>query len=298
MSAISRSPSSSSKKRAREECAAEELEELECKRGKDAVAALGTAAVELICPITHELMYRPVLAADGHFYEWSAIRRWIAENAGRALRSPVTNATMDTKLMGPNEQVTNVIKALVDSGALTMEAVDAYRQKEIAECKFKKYLADAQNDSLDKEVRMEAVFRVSSHFSSDKDYREARKWLALGAELGCMRCMGLYSEYLMEGIEGPKNEVMGMHYATVAAHAGSDVANFRLGMLLAQLHPYTTTRFEPDVPRAIEYLTQVVEKKCSLKHLSPKCQEKAETALKALVTWHSAIPSPRGLPSA
>ena len=45
----------------------------------------------LICPITQEIFTDPVVAADGHTYERSAILRWF--QLGRS-RSPVTNALL------------------------------------------------------------------------------------------------------------------------------------------------------------------------------------------------------------
>jgi len=42
---------------------------------------------ELICPITHELMQDPVLAADGRIYERASIEAWFAR---RNITSPVT----------------------------------------------------------------------------------------------------------------------------------------------------------------------------------------------------------------
>ncbi len=50
-----------------------------------------------VCPITRDVMDRPVVAADGHSYEHDAIARWLARNA----RSPLSNAPMGPELV-PN----------------------------------------------------------------------------------------------------------------------------------------------------------------------------------------------------
>ena len=35
---------------------------------------------EFACPITYELIHDPVIAADGHTYDRSAIQRWLAKH--------------------------------------------------------------------------------------------------------------------------------------------------------------------------------------------------------------------------
>lgn len=48
----------------------------------------------IICPITMEIMYNPVIASDGKIYEHDAIKRWLKEND----RSPITNETLEPKV--------------------------------------------------------------------------------------------------------------------------------------------------------------------------------------------------------
>ena len=42
---------------------------------------LGSQLIDIpedyLCPITQEMMENPVLAADGHSYEYSAIHEWL-----------------------------------------------------------------------------------------------------------------------------------------------------------------------------------------------------------------------------
>ena len=61
----------------------------------------------LMCPITQEVFKDPVVAADGHSYERSAILRWF-ENG--KTRSPVTNQTLDTK----NVITNHTLRAMLD----------------------------------------------------------------------------------------------------------------------------------------------------------------------------------------
>lgn len=55
--------------------------------------------LELLCPITNEIMTSPVIADDGFTYERSSILEWF--DRGR-ITSPMTNEEMDTKTLMEN----------------------------------------------------------------------------------------------------------------------------------------------------------------------------------------------------
>lgn len=67
-------------------------------------AALEAVISELLCPITHELMRDPVLAADGCTYEHTAIEAWIVRQRerGRAPTSPMTGELLEDLRLVPN----------------------------------------------------------------------------------------------------------------------------------------------------------------------------------------------------
>lgn len=73
---------------------------------------------ECECPITHEPMHDPVVAADGHTYERHAITRWLESKASP--KSPKTGAVMDNKALVPNHAMKSMIQ----------EAVEAFRKTE------------------------------------------------------------------------------------------------------------------------------------------------------------------------
>ena len=58
------------------------------------------------CPITCALLGDPVLAADGHSYERTAIERWLSSHA----TSPRTNATLDHKMLTANHTLRGAIE--------------------------------------------------------------------------------------------------------------------------------------------------------------------------------------------
>ena len=49
----------------------------------------------LQCPISHEIMVDPVVAADGHTYEREALARWLSEKNS----SPLTGQPMGTRMV-------------------------------------------------------------------------------------------------------------------------------------------------------------------------------------------------------
>ena len=53
---------------------------------------------DFICPITTEVMSDPVMAADGHAYERSAIERWLATKS----TSPLTGGALEHPYLTPN----------------------------------------------------------------------------------------------------------------------------------------------------------------------------------------------------
>ena len=71
------------------------------------------------CPITQEIMVDPVMAADGHTYERTAIEGWL----GRGRRtSPMTNLPLENTILTPNiasrqtiEMLRNMMEALKNS---------------------------------------------------------------------------------------------------------------------------------------------------------------------------------------
>ena len=58
-----------------------------------------------VCPITQEIMEDPVVCADGHSYERSAIEKWLQARQ----TSPCTNAPLPHKNLVPNHALRNLI---------------------------------------------------------------------------------------------------------------------------------------------------------------------------------------------
>ena len=54
---------------------------------------------EYVCPISREMVIDPVVTADGHSYEKSAIRRWILPGQ---MKSPPTGLILKNDILTPN----------------------------------------------------------------------------------------------------------------------------------------------------------------------------------------------------
>ena len=61
---------------------------------------------EFVCPITHDVMEDPVVAADGHTYERAAIERWVAKK----LMSPKTGGVLGSATIFPNHSIRSQIR--------------------------------------------------------------------------------------------------------------------------------------------------------------------------------------------
>ena len=64
------------------------------------------ALLDFICPITTEVMSDPVMAADGHAYERTAIERWLATKS----TSPMTGEELGNTGLFPNHILRRMIR--------------------------------------------------------------------------------------------------------------------------------------------------------------------------------------------
>ena len=67
---------------------------------------------DLLCPISHELMIDPVLAADGHAYERASIEEWLA----RSHTSPLTGEPLANVQLLPCHAIRKMAQAYLSSG--------------------------------------------------------------------------------------------------------------------------------------------------------------------------------------
>ena len=74
---------------------------------------------EYKCPITQELMSDPVMAADGHSYERTAITQWIEQHPFSIPSSPVTNETMESTTLTSNIALKKLIADYTEANGIS-----------------------------------------------------------------------------------------------------------------------------------------------------------------------------------
>jgi hypothetical protein len=70
--------------------------------------------MDFLCPITHEVMFDPVVTSSGHSYERSAIALWLRESN----IDPKTGVRLTSKLLFPNHVLRS---AIADAGLTPMQ---------------------------------------------------------------------------------------------------------------------------------------------------------------------------------
>ena len=81
-----------------------------------------------VCSITCDLMERPVVAADGHSYEESAMRRWF-QTGNRT--SPMTNAQLPNRTLVPNIALRQAIEEWRNAQPLAVDADRLHLSEEV-----------------------------------------------------------------------------------------------------------------------------------------------------------------------
>ena len=89
---------------------------------REAESEVAAAEKEFMCPIGHDLMREPVIAADGHTYDLVNIERLFALKAGETLRSPMTNAEFTKTDLYPNHALKSMIERAMDAKVAEINA--------------------------------------------------------------------------------------------------------------------------------------------------------------------------------
>ena len=138
-----------------------------CTVVPDHVKRHKVAADELLCPITLELPFDPVMAEDGRVYERYAIEQHIAQTnksstSREALRSPITNEPMGSRLVS-SLQIKNLIATLIENNSITGDLADSWKRMEEQKKAADRMLIDAQNGDAD------AMYFVGAQLLSSDD---------------------------------------------------------------------------------------------------------------------------------
>ena len=268
-------------KRARDADAIDPTEDAS-HREKKMRESINDVAKEFVCPITFALPVQPVTAEDGKIYEEKAIRDWFAKKRekGEPPTSPSTGAVIGTKLL-PAVQVRNTIESLIQTGAIEGELAEAWQKasaKKLAEetC-VKEMRAKAEGGDGDA-MHLLGVLYNSGQLGLARDEAQARVWYERSAAARNPKGLASFGDCLLAGTGGPKNILLGMVSLTEAAHLGSDLGAYLLGV--TSFHGISGLSKDP--VRARFWLKQVVDGECEFKFLCPTCMPNAARMLAAL----------------
>lgn len=226
-------------------------------------ASINDVAADLVCPITQELPFDPVMAKDGKIYERTAILEWFRKKDGEAT-SPSTGKVIGTELL-PAVQVRNTIEALVKSGAIDGEIAEAWTKKLEQEKEVKALRANAEGGDGESMWKL-GVFYESGEYGFARDDVQARAWYERAAAAGDIPGIAAFGGCVLHGIGGSTDTSLGLVVTTEAATKGSDYAALVLGEAFFK----GTSGLSKDPARARYWLRKVAEGECEYKHLNSR----------------------------
>ena len=259
------------KKRDRD-AAAIDLAEEASPQEKKMRQSINDVAADLVCPITQELPFDPVMAEDGKIYERNAIVKWL----GRERTSPVTRAHMGRRII-PAIQTKNTISTLIKSGAIEGEMAEAWQKRLADEKRVQELRAKAEGGDGDA-MYLLGTWYGHGQYGLAKDAAQSRTWYERSAATRDPRGMTGFGVCLLLGYGGPKNTSLGWVYITDAAHLGSDLGAYRLGeAFLKGFHNLPKDRVQTRF-----WLKKVVGGECKHKHLRREAIAEAKKWLREL----------------
>ena len=190
------------------------------KRASDAAFA------ELVCPITHLLPTEPVTAEDGRVYERRAIEEWLE----RQSRSPWTNKYMGPSLR-PAPHISNMIRTMVESGALTGPTTSEWQQLIEAERSVKALEAKCETGCSLSMYELGGLYASNEHLKDDK---KAFHWFEKSFKKCNWSATTMIGQFTIEGRGTDPNVPYGMMYLMMAGHQGSRGARAFLAKLFVE----------------------------------------------------------------
>ena len=186
---------------------------------------------DLICSITHELPFNPVMAEDGRVYERAAIEKYFATKSRSMVKSPMTNKMIGKQLF-PAVQAKNTIEASIENGYITGDLANNWsgqkrKKKEMEETEKKA----ESGDILSMEKLADAYLHGNRGFKQDKCL--AFKWYDKARTTESTYGLAVVGQMLGYGVGVAMDKRRGLMYLCLAAEKGFNSAAYYLGMNLA-----------------------------------------------------------------
>lgn len=172
------------------------------------------------------------MAEDGRIYEKSATEEHFRSKlSGEPVKSPMTNEPMGRNLL-PALQTKNLIETLIESGVITGEIAEKWKQKAREKEVMDELIQRAQ--SGDKSAMYQVGYNYFfGEYGFPQDYTKAHGWFQLGHEAGSIRATACLGRMLLEGRGVEVNHTLGLLYTSLAAAEGCDASCFIIGMAFA-----------------------------------------------------------------
>lgn len=199
-------------------------------------AAFAKQAESMLCPLSLELPDDPVVGEDFQIYDRKTVSDWFATEAGAMVKSPVTREWMG-KTLKPAPWVRDMFDNFIVKGLWKCDHALAWlkrlNDKKEREAKVRELTAGAGNGEPKKMYEFACALRHGT-YGLTIDIPSAYKWYEKAADAGHHGACATYGLCLMNGINLPKNERMGLAYLQSSALLGSEAGCFEIGLLYQQ----------------------------------------------------------------
>lgn len=253
-------------------------------------------ADDLICPITLELPWDPVTAADGRIYEKAAIEEHFRSNQTYN-RSPVTNAHINGTLF-PAPQIRSLIETLIETGAIDGDLVSNWNEKVKQKNDREETLKKAEGGDAEAMYDAGEIYEHGSHLVK-KDMDLALTWYKKAHEAGNIKGTALlgyhicnpHCGYIGSGSFGSPGyrTGTGLMYTCIAAAQGSNHAAYHLGMALSGASTNHTYGINVNTTEAVPWLEKAVGD-CWYDHLNDAEKNTAQNKLSELSASGAGLP--------
>eukprot|EP00977_Amphora_coffeiformis_P015318 scaffold4510_cov183-Amphora_coffeaeformis.AAC.3 len=234
---------------------------------------------DLVCPITLELPFQPVMAEDGRIYERSAIQMHFetCRKQRKQVKSPVTGQYMGKRLF-PSPQTKNLIQALIDHGLVAGPLLETW-SKNVSDYVDVAHWIKRARDGDAHAMAFLARGHCKGMGGLRKDLKVAYQWCKKSHDAGS--CYGTFrmGYHLVYGYGVEKRVTEGMMYVLMAAERGSNAAAYWLGMWFAN-GKYGLSQ-NPE--SAVHWLQISLSPTCTVKTLTSDGKERAREKLRELL---------------
>ena len=178
---------------------------------------------DLICPITLELPLEPVMAEDGRIYEKSAILKHIQNSVLFAIKSPMTNQLMGSRLV-PVVQIRNIIETAVENGDVSEELANNYKRRQADQKDVEILMQKGEAGDGNAAYEVARLYRRGGKKGIARDDNKAFYWYHKAADAGNVIAMARYGRHI-----AGENPLDALVYVSRAVQADVDTACIKLG---------------------------------------------------------------------